>query len=109
MIRIIEVFLLILVLVQSVYARNGSVHYNLDDAPRLFDKFVKDYDKVYKNKQDKKTHFDQFKKNLQTMDNALNGKNVSSIEGINQHADLNKKELRMYYGVVPRLRSGNGK
>lgn len=97
------------VVVQSVYASNKSDHYDLNDAPRLFDKFIKDFNKVYKNKEDKRTHFEQFKKNLQNMNDFLNGKNFSSIEGINQFADLNEMEVRLHYGVVPRLRSGREK
>lgn len=105
MICITQVLLFGLVGVQSVYARNRTVHYNLDDAPRLFEKFIKDFNKVYKNKEDKKTHFEQFKKNLAIMNDSLNGKSLASIEGINQFADMNEVENRMYYGVVPRLRS----
>lgn len=109
MVRIPQVLLLVLVVVRAVYAKNGFEYYNLDDAPKLFDKFVKDFDKVYKNSEDKRIHFEQFKKNLQQMNDLLNGKNFSSIEGINQYADLSKEEIQMYYGVVPRLRSGSEK
>lgn len=105
MICITQVLLFGLVGVQSVYTSNRTVYCNLDNAPRLFEKFVKDFNKVYKNKEDKKTHFEQFKKNLEKMNNSLNGKNLTSIEGINQFADMNEVEKRMYYVVVPRLRS----
>lgn len=109
MIRITQILLLVLVVVQSLYAKNSTARYNLNDAPKLFDKFVKDYDKVYKDAEDKKTHFEQFKKNLEKMNDFINGKNFTSIEGITQFADLNEMEVHMYYGVVPRLRSGSGK
>lgn len=38
--------------------------YDLDDAENLFDEFVKDYEKVYKDAKDRKKHFEAFKKNL---------------------------------------------
>lgn len=109
MVRISQVLLVFLVVARSVYARKGAEHYNLNDAPKLFDKFIKDFNKVYKNREDKKTHFEQFKTNLQRMNEFENGNNFLSAEGINQYADLNDVEAQMLYGVVPRLRSESGK
>lgn len=40
------------------------LNYDVNDAANLFDKFVKDYQKVYKDAADRKRHFDAFKKNL---------------------------------------------
>lgn len=109
MIYIIQILLLVLIVIQLVYAGYQTPYYSLKDAPSLFDKFVKDFNKVYKNKEDRRTHFEQFKKNLGKINDFVNGKNFSSIEGIDQFTDMNEKEARIYYGVVPRLRSGHEK
>ncbi|KAI5651716.1 cathepsin propeptide inhibitor domain (I29) domain-containing protein [Phthorimaea operculella] len=40
-------------------------HYDLKDAPQLFEKFIQDYSKTYKSERIKMKHFEIFKKNLE--------------------------------------------
>lgn len=76
-------FLAIPVVVQS----EKWFKYDNSDASNLFDNFVKDYQKVYKDAADRKRHFDAFKKNL--ADNLKNlNKFPNAFFAINKFADF---------------------
>lgn len=80
----------------SEYARDESEEkppiYDLKDAPELFEKFIKDYHKEYKNKVDYNKHYDNFVLNLKYI-NSVNKEGGSSSSDINLFTDLGDDEL----------------
>ncbi|CAH2238318.1 jg17475 [Pararge aegeria aegeria] len=66
--------------------------YDLKDAPKLFEKFIKDYDKEYKDKLDYSKHFNNFITNLKYI-NEVNREGKSSTSDINLFSDLGDDEL----------------
>lgn len=78
-------------------------NYDLDDAPKLFDVFVKDFKKVYKDDKDKENHFEEFKKNLKIL-NHVNAKISTTkfdyiiIFRITLCTDLNVEEMKAMFG-----------
>ncbi|XP_041978221.1 cysteine proteinase-like [Aricia agestis] len=65
--------------------------YNLKDAPKLFEKFVAEYKKVYKSDAERKERYQNFYKNLKEI-NKINKSGTSSAD-INLFADLAEKEF----------------
>lgn len=90
------VLLLVLPVILLVQADIKPHHYDVQNAQELFDQYVKDFEKVYKDDQDKQTHIEQFATNLQVL-NDLNDKNFPQTSfGINQFTDLGEDELKAY-------------
>ncbi|PZC86473.1 hypothetical protein B5X24_HaOG209192 [Helicoverpa armigera] len=73
--------------------------YDLADAANLFKKFIKDFNKSYKNDDDYKTHYNNFVENLKEI-NRINGdKEYSSTSEINLFSDLSAEERLLILGV----------
>lgn len=66
-------------------------HYNLNDAPKLFVKFVRDYNKKYNDEEDYYKHYYNFVKNLEEIIN-LNKSNRDAVFDINMFADMGDEE-----------------
>lgn len=95
------------VLLLSVTTANKYVGeiYDLNKAEILFEKFVRDYNKKYKDEVDRLVHFINFKKNLLNI-NELNrhpGPPGTAVAGINSFTDLSPKEMESYFGFLPEL------
>lgn len=91
------VSLLVIYLAVSVKAPDGIIHYDMDKAPELFEKFVKAFRKEYKNQEDRDIHFEYFKENLKEI-NELNARNGPEITySINRFADMSNEELTKWY------------
>lgn len=72
--------------------------YDLSKAPELFQKFITDYNKNYKDNEDYNRHYQQFVKNLEEINKLnANGDGSASFD-INMFADLNEEELKVYTG-----------
>ncbi|XP_014359839.1 putative cysteine proteinase CG12163 isoform X3 [Papilio machaon] len=65
--------------------------YDVNDAEALFEKFVKDFNKSYKDDADREKHYQAFIKSLHTI-NELNSRGGSATYGINQFADYTEDE-----------------
>ncbi|CAH0397846.1 unnamed protein product [Chilo suppressalis] len=76
-------------------------HYDLNDAPAIFEKFIKDYNRSYRDEYDKKVHYEAFVINLQEI-NELNKKNPMATYGINKFADYTDVEKKRMFGFIPR-------
>ncbi|KAI5645713.1 cathepsin propeptide inhibitor domain (I29) domain-containing protein [Phthorimaea operculella] len=74
-------------------------YYDLKDAEQLFEKFIKDYHRVYKDAQDKEIHFEAFKKSLIEI-NKQNAENPSAVYDINDFADNTPEEWKMHFGLL---------
>lgn len=85
--------ILILLVGTVVVLCRKDLHINLDDAPELFEKFIKDYKRVYKDDEDRKIHYEAFKTNLKKI-NKSNQDNPLAEFGITQFADYTEEEWR---------------
>ncbi|VVC96682.1 unnamed protein product [Leptidea sinapis] len=72
-------------------------HYKLEDAPQLFEKFIKDYDRKYANDEDKKIHYDAFVRSLEKI-NKANASNTATFD-INKFADYTPEESKHLYMI----------
>ncbi|XP_013143163.1 PREDICTED: cysteine proteinase-like [Papilio polytes] len=72
--------------------------YDMKDAPQLFEKFVKDYSKVYKDENDRNKHYENFQSNLKDIIRT-NEESKGFVVDINMFADLDKKEMESFYDV----------
>lgn len=78
-------------LADDTYA-DDKPSYDLKDAPKLFLKFIKDYNKQYKNKADFNKHYENFVSNLEYIIQS-NKENKDSVADINMFADLSEEEV----------------
>ena len=84
----VGILVIVSLLVSCVYGA-GPV-YDVNLAPGIFAKFVKDFDKTYKSLQDLLTHYESFKRQLVKI-NAYN-KLTSSSTTINEFTDYTDEE-----------------
>ncbi|VVC96685.1 uncharacterized protein LOC126979262 isoform X3 [Leptidea sinapis] len=75
-------------------------HYKLEDAPQLFEKFIKDYDRKYANDEDRKIHYDAFVRSLEKI-NKANASNTATFD-INKFADYTPEESKHLFGLSKR-------
>nr|XP_026488479.1 putative uncharacterized protein DDB_G0267716 [Vanessa tameamea] len=66
--------------------------YEFKDAPMLFEKFMKDYNKEYKDKKERDKHYQNFLSNLKYI-NEVNSESGSFTSDINMFSDLADDEL----------------
>ncbi|CAH2106304.1 unnamed protein product [Euphydryas editha] len=87
----------ILLFVVVAMASDNRPQYNLNDAPALFEKFIKDYNRTYKDEADKAVHFEAFKKSLNKI-NEANAKQSTATFDINKFADYTPEESKHLFG-----------
>ncbi|KAH9633313.1 hypothetical protein HF086_004027 [Spodoptera exigua] len=73
-------------------------HYDLTKADELFEKFIKDFEREYKDEDDKQLHFEAFVESLKKI-NKLNKENPTTTFGINQFADYTEQERQNMFGL----------
>ncbi|KAJ8730040.1 hypothetical protein PYW07_017078 [Mythimna separata] len=73
-------------------------HYDLSKAKVLFEDFIKEYNRIYKDEADKEDHFQAFVESLKVI-NELNAQNSGAIFDINNLADYTEEEKRNLYGL----------
>lgn len=89
------VLLLVLFVILSVQG-DGPPHLDLDKAPELFEKFIKDYNRHYKDDAEKHFRYELFKKKLAFL-NLLNDKGYPvTTFGINGFADQTEEETKHF-------------
>lgn len=74
--------------------------YNIQDAPKLFEKYIKDFSKKYKDENDKKKHYESFLENLKEINSINSDKEFSSTVDINLFTDYSKEERQQLLGVA---------
>ncbi|KAL0893149.1 hypothetical protein ABMA27_014779 [Loxostege sticticalis] len=72
-------------------------YYDLEKAPEIFEKFIKDFNRVYNDDADKQVHFEAFKKNLEKI-NQQNKDSKTATFGINKFADYTEDERKNMFG-----------
>ncbi|XP_061376951.1 uncharacterized protein LOC133318764 [Danaus plexippus] len=94
---IICAILLSVTLQYNVYSRELGQRrlYSLEEAPTLFEQFIKDYNKEY-DESEKEERFKIFVNNLKDI-NAMNERSSNAVYGINKFSDLSKEEFIKYY------------
>ncbi|CAG9566498.1 unnamed protein product [Danaus chrysippus] len=99
---VICAILLSLTLQYNVYSRElGQKQlYSLEEAPTLFEQFIKDYNKEY-DENEKEERFKIFVNNLKDI-NAMNERSSNAVYGINKFSDLSKEEFIKYYTGLKR-------
>lgn len=83
----------------AVFADSYGVSYNLSDTPLLFLKFMKDYNRQYKDTGDVLLHFAAFVTNVDRI-NKQNKQSLFERFGINGFADLTYEELQRKHEVL---------
>ncbi|XP_050684496.1 uncharacterized protein LOC126979260 isoform X2 [Leptidea sinapis] len=76
-------------------------YYKIEDAPQLFKKFIKDYDRKYANDEDRKIHYDAFVRNLAKI-NKANATIPEATFDINKYSDFTREESRHLLGLSKR-------
>ncbi|XP_061377341.1 uncharacterized protein LOC133319187 [Danaus plexippus] len=101
---IICAILLSVALQYNVYSRELGQRrlYSLEEAPTLFEQFIKDYSKEY-DESEKEERFKIFVNNLKDI-NAMNERSSNAVYGINKFSDLSKEEFIKYYTGLKRDR-----
>ncbi|CAH0579314.1 unnamed protein product [Chrysodeixis includens] len=73
--------------------------YDLKDARKLFEKFIKDFEKKYKDDQDKEAHYNNFLENLKEINRINSDKELSSTVDINLFTDYSQEEKTLLLGI----------
>lgn len=84
--------------VLAVAMANTKPLYDINKSQELFEKFQKDYNRVYKDEADKKEHYDAFVKSLKSI-NEMNAQDGGATYDINKFADYTKKEQELMHGL----------
>lgn len=87
--------------------RPDKVKYDVSNAREIFEQYIKDFNKEYKDEADKEVHFKAFEVNLQKI-NDLNDKNPTATFGLNKFADYTDEERKSMFGLKSELVSSVG-
>lgn len=88
-----QVLLLVISVILSVQSDVPS-YYDMDGAPALFEQFIKDYNKVYKDDKDKESHFKEFKQYLEVLNNLNEGSYPDTPFNLTEFTDMHKMNPR---------------
>ncbi|CAH0723331.1 unnamed protein product, partial [Brenthis ino] len=80
-------------------AIDNKPQYDLKDAPALFEKFMKDYNRHYKDEADKNVHYEAFVESLKFIIDA-NKAHPSATFDINKFSDYTMDEWAKMTGLV---------
>ncbi|KAJ8730037.1 hypothetical protein PYW07_017075 [Mythimna separata] len=98
--RSVSVMLLLAVAAMTSAAPNTTKpHYDLSNAKDLFEDYIKEYNKIYKDEADKEVHFRAFVKSLKIV-NEANELSKSATFDINQYSDYTIEEMKSLLGVL---------
>lgn len=75
--------------------------FDLNEAEKHFEQFIKDFNRDYKDEEDKVIHYQAFLKSLDKI-NKLNADNSSATYGINKFADYTEEEMQQMRGFKPK-------
>lgn len=80
-------------------SEGNKLFFDVNDAAALFEKFVKDYEKQYKDEADREEHYQAFIRSLHRI-NELNSKQNTATYGINKFADYTEEETKQMRGLA---------
>ncbi|CAH2106305.1 unnamed protein product [Euphydryas editha] len=87
----------ILLFVVATMASISYPYYDLNDAPALFEKFIIEHNRHYKNRYDKLIHYKAFVKSLIDI-NQNNAAQSGAMFDINEFADYTPEETENLFG-----------
>lgn len=90
----------LVLLVVIALASSRAPHYDINDAPGLFEKFMKAYSRHYKDEEDKQIHYEAFVESLKNV-NKLNENPNSLIYDLNEFSDYTAEEKKKLNISVP--------
>ncbi|CAK1547242.1 unnamed protein product [Leptosia nina] len=93
------VFVAVLITAAVVFGATRKPYYDINDASALFEKYVRDYHKVYKNEADRAEHYAAFVNTLKVI-NKANAENSATFD-LNQFADYTPEEQKWLHGLLP--------
>ncbi|XP_022831095.1 cysteine proteinase-like [Spodoptera litura] len=100
--RSVSVVLILVVVAMASSAPTDSPpqkeHYDVEKADEIFEQYIKDYQKEYKDENDKQVHFKAFVESLKEI-NKLNEESTSATFGINKFADYTEEERKGMFGL----------
>ncbi|KAJ8730035.1 hypothetical protein PYW07_017073 [Mythimna separata] len=97
--RSVSLVLLLAVAAMTSAAPNTTKpHYDLSKAKDLFEDYIKEYNKIYKDEADKEVHFQAFVKTLKIV-NESNELSTSATFDINLYSDWTIEEIKVLLGV----------
>lgn len=73
--------------------------YDFDKAEALFEEYIQNFNKEYKDEEEKQNRFEIFKSTLKKI-NEHNSQNLSYTLGLNQFADRTAEELKVTRGKI---------
>ncbi|XP_032525385.2 uncharacterized protein LOC116776316 [Danaus plexippus] len=79
-------------------SKGNKPYYDIKDAPELFGKFTKDYNRNYKDEADRQEHFQAFIKTLKSI-NKANAESSHATFDINKFADYTPEERKNMVGL----------
>ena len=88
-----KIFSCIVLLVAIAVASGFQRHYDIKDAPALFEKFIKNHNRHYKSDADRIEHYRAFVKSLKRINKAA-AENNNSILDINEFSDYTPLEMK---------------
>uniref|UniRef100_A0A2A4J449 Cathepsin propeptide inhibitor domain-containing protein n=1 Tax=Heliothis virescens TaxID=7102 RepID=A0A2A4J449_HELVI len=92
------VLILALVAIASAAPAGDKPHYDLNKTEEYFEKYIKDFHKVYKNDADREAHYRAFADSLKQI-NKLNEESDSATFGINNFTDYTEEERKNMLGL----------
>lgn len=83
----------------ATMSQGNKPYYDINDAPALFEKFIKDFDKTYKDAEDREIHYQAFVQSLKDI-NRLNSEQPDTTYDINQFADYTEADQQGMRGLI---------
>ncbi|XP_075973115.1 uncharacterized protein LOC142974583 [Anticarsia gemmatalis] len=97
--RTVSVILLVVVATMAAEDPEVPRYYNIEEAPQLFEQFIKDNERQYKDEADRQVHYDAFVDALKYI-NDYNAKNSGVTLGITPFTDFTDEERKQRFGTV---------
>lgn len=77
---------------------SNKPHFNLNEADKHFEQYVKDFNKEYKDEEDKRIHYEAFVKNLEKINKLNSNESGTATFGLNKFADYTEDEMKQMRG-----------
>ncbi|CAG9584762.1 unnamed protein product [Danaus chrysippus] len=78
-------------------SQGDKPYYDINEAPALFEKFIKHFNKTYKDAEDREIHYHIFVQSLKDI-NRLNAEQPDTTYGITQFIDCEVADKQCMYG-----------
>ncbi|KAJ8728208.1 hypothetical protein PYW08_016593 [Mythimna loreyi] len=93
------VLLLGAVAMASAAPQTVKPHYDVSNAKALFEDFIKEYNRQYKDEADKEAHFKAFVESLEKINKLNDDESSTATFGINKFADYTEEERKNMFGL----------